>query len=366
MKKVLCLAIATIMVVGSLAACGAKSEAVAKDAKAETTAAAEEKAEETAAEAAAETEAEAPAKTLKFGQIGYNYSDSWCEGSVKGFKYAADQVGVEVMQLDAENNAEKMISALDTLINEGVDGISIFTLTNDLTIQMIAMCNEAGIPVVVENAALPEDKEVGDYLGVSMLSYSLCQEKQFAYIGENFPGSNVVFVSGSLGANVAEEHMKGIEKYMEENPGKVASLTVLQSDWTAETSLNVVNDYITSGDKFDIIVPNTGGMCLGVLQAIKNNDMQGEVKVISSGGQDALKDALASGELTANTNTTSLCQGMNAMKILYDAVAKGERLPADDNIVYVPPVIVTADNIDDFLSLEDVDRAWELMGGIEK
>lgn len=363
MKKTLCIILAMLMLIGVFAGCTAKPEPeqAAQPEKAETKT--EEKAEPAAEEA---TVVKEEAKKLRFGQIGYNFADSWCEGSLKGFEYAGNQVDVEVIQMDAENNAEKMISALETLISEGVDGISIFTLTNDLTIQMIKKCNEAGIPVVVENAALPEDADVGDYLGVSMLSYSLCQEIQFGYIGENYPGANVVFVSGSLGQNVAEAHMAGINKYMEENPGKIGSLTVIQSDWTAETSLNVVNDYITAGNEFDIVVPNTGGMALGVMQAIKNAGLQDEVLIISSGGQDALREALLTGELAANTNTTSLCQGMNAFKILYDYVAHGIRLDADNNILYVPPVVVTKDNIEDFLSLDDLDRAWELMGGVEK
>lgn len=304
------------------------------------------------------------AEELKFGQIGYNFADQWCEGSLKGFEYSGQQMGVEVLQMDAENNGEKMLAAAETMINEGVDGMCVFTLTPDLTTQIIGMCNAAGIPVVVENA--PPSESAGDYLGVSMLSYELCQEVQFGYIGEHYPNSRVVFVSGALGQAVAEKHMEGIKNYMDKNPGKIASLQVLQSDWTAETSLNVVTDFLTSGGEFDVIVPNTGGMGLGVLQALKNEGILEDSILISSGGQTALKDALINGELTANTNTTSLLQGMNAFKILYDFVVHGVRLPQDDMYRYVPPIIVTKDNIEDFMTLSDAARAWEIMGGIEK
>ena len=226
------------------------------------------------------------------------------------------------------------------------------------------MCNGAGIPVVVENA--PPSESAGDYLGVSMLSYQLCQEVQFDYIGEYYPNSKVVFVSGSLGQGVAEAHLEGINNYMAQNPGKISSLQVLQSDWTAETSLNVITDFITSGGEFDVIVPNTGGMCLGIIQALKNEGILEDTVLISSGGQLALKEALVKGELTANTNTTSLLQGMNAFKILYEYIVHGFRLPDEDKYVYVPPIIVTKDNLNDFMSLDDTDHAWEIMGGINK
>lgn len=306
----------------------------------------------------------AHAEKLRFGQIGYNFADQWCEGSLVGFAYSGEMMDVDVVQMDAENNTEKMLAAAEAMINEDLDGICVFTLTPDLSTQIIGMCNDAGIPVVIENA--PPAEPAGDYLGVSMLSYQLCQEVQFAYLGEKYPGSRVVFVSGSLGQAVAEAHMQGIENYMNANPGKIASLQILQSDWTAETSLNVITDYITSGGEFDVVVPNTGGMCLGVLQALKNEGILDETILVSSGGQAALREALLSGELTANTNTTSLLQGMNAFKILYDYVVHGERLPEDDMFRYVPPIIVTGDNIEDFMTLEDTARAWEILGGIEK
>ena len=53
-------------------------------------------------------------------------SDIWNEYSARAFEYAAEQNGVETVVLDSKNSLEESITAMESLIQQGVDGISIF------------------------------------------------------------------------------------------------------------------------------------------------------------------------------------------------------------------------------------------------
>lgn len=99
------------------------------------------------------TAASGTATDLTFGYIAYDMSDIWNEYSAKAFEYAAEQNGVKTVVLDSKNSLEESITAMESLIQQGVDGISIFPISTEQGAQLVKMANEAGIPVTVENFA---------------------------------------------------------------------------------------------------------------------------------------------------------------------------------------------------------------------
>ena len=130
----------------SLTACGSKETA-------ETEAKESSAAEKTEATSKAEGEAEKPAEDLTFGYIAYDMTDIWNEYSANSFEYAADKAGVEAVVLDSKNSLEESITAMESLIQQGVDGISVFPISTEQGSQLVKMANEAGIPVTIENFA---------------------------------------------------------------------------------------------------------------------------------------------------------------------------------------------------------------------
>lgn len=87
---------------------------------------------------------------LTFGYIAYNMKDEWQQYSYEAFQYACDQMGVKCVMLDCEYDLERSIQCMQDLIDREVDGISIFPMNPDQGATLIAMANEAGIPVTVE------------------------------------------------------------------------------------------------------------------------------------------------------------------------------------------------------------------------
>src|SRR5690554_1625961 len=72
----------------------------------------------------ADTGSDQPEK-LTFGYIAYNMADIWNEYSAEAFKYAASKadIPVEVVVLDAQNDIAQSVSAMESLIQQEVDGI---------------------------------------------------------------------------------------------------------------------------------------------------------------------------------------------------------------------------------------------------
>ena len=131
MKKFLAITLSAVLAL-SLAACGGASSSTSTASTADSTSAASTAAED---------------KDLTFGYIAYDMSDIWNEYSARAFEYAAEQNGVETVVLDSKNSLEESITAMESLIQQGVDGISIFPISTEQGAQLVKMANEAGIPV---------------------------------------------------------------------------------------------------------------------------------------------------------------------------------------------------------------------------
>ena len=173
----------------SLMACGGASESAAP---AETPAVTEEtpvaeaetpaESEEASAAEAEETQ-EAAKDSYTFGYIAYDMTDIWNEYSARAFEYAGTQAGVKVetVVLDSKNSLEESVTAMESLIQQGVDGISIFPISTEQGAQLVKMANEAGIPVTVENFKM-DVEDPGDYIASVACEYDQIGYEAIKYI----------------------------------------------------------------------------------------------------------------------------------------------------------------------------------------
>lgn len=183
---------------------------------------------------------------LTFGYIAYDMSDIWNEYSARAFEYAAGQNGVKTVVLDSKNSLEESITAMESLIQQGVDGISIFPISTEQGAQLVKMANEANIPVTVENFAM-DIENPGDYIASVACEYDKIGEAAIKWIAEQKEGAKIFFCAGQQGAGVYEKYQEGVDRAVEELNGKVEVVSVLHGDWLTDKAYNVTTDLINSG-----------------------------------------------------------------------------------------------------------------------
>ena len=104
---------------------------------------------------------------------------------------------METVVLDSKNSLEESITAMESLIQQGVDGISIFPISTEQGAQLVKMANEAGIPVTVENFAMDDIEDPGDYIASVACEYDLIGEAAIKWIAEQQEGARIFFCAGS-------------------------------------------------------------------------------------------------------------------------------------------------------------------------
>ena len=294
---------------------------------------------------------------LVFGNITFSKQDVWNNTTVAAFQYAAEQAGVKTVIIENDGNMEKQINGMETLINEGVDAISVYTMTPELDVQLSDMAKEAGIPVSFENGLPGEGAE---YVTVASYDWELLGAETCQMLADVMPGKKVLLVLGAPGMNIVEPWSVGFDNMYEELGQPFEIVDRENTDWGTEQALNVTQDFIQSGKEFDAIFAHNGQMYAGCMAALKDADMMDIVKTCGGGSDDEL-EWLKAGELDATISYLPSAQGIAVFKSLW-MHAHGQEVPKRFDL---PMVVITKDNVDTAARWEDYPAAFEMMGGLD-
>ncbi|MFV0464503.1 MAG: sugar ABC transporter substrate-binding protein [Lachnospiraceae bacterium] len=291
-----------------------------------------------------------------FGYIAYDMTDIWNEYSANAFEYAATQADVPIntIVLDSKNSLEESITAMESLIQQEVDGISIFPISTEQGAQLVKMANEAGIPITVENFMM-DVSDPGDYIATVACEYDQIGYAAIKFIAESKPGAKVFYCAGQEGAGVYEKYQEGVDRALVEYGDQVEVVAILHGDWLTDKAYNVTTDLISSGEEFDYIFANNGMMAQGCYQALKDADM-GDIPIVSTGGSPDDYKMLIEGVESANMTAPVSIQGVQTFKNLYDYVINSVE-PAD-KFISLPIVPVSSDKIDEFIAWDDYKAAY--------
>ena len=298
--------------------------------------------------------------TLTFGYIAYQMSDIWNEYSSKAFEYAAEQNGVKVMVLDSGNKIDQSISAMESLIQAEVDGISIFPISPEQAAQLITMANEAGIPITVENTDVAAVADEEDYIACVGCVYGDIGYAAIKWLAENVEDAKVFYCAGAVGGGVFEAYKEGVDKALEDYADSIELVGLLNSDaWSTEDGLNLTTNFINSGTEFNCIFANNDQIAQGCYQACEEAGL--ELPIVSTGGSPDAYAFLEDGIEAANMTAPVSIQGIQTFKNLYDYVTEG--IVPESKFQSLPVVPVAGDDLGAWIDWSDYAGAYAYVYG---
>lgn len=297
---------------------------------------------------------------LHFGYIAYQMADIWNEYSAKSFEYAAEQNGVKVTVLDSGNDIAQSISAMETLIQAEVDGISIFPISPEQAAQLITMANEAGIPITVENMDPSAVADEDEYIAAVGCVYGDIGYAAIKWLSENVEDAKVFYCAGAVGGGVFEAYKEGVDKALADFADGIEMVGLLNSDaWSTEDGLNLTTNFINSGVEFNCIFANNDQIAQGCYQACQEAGL--DLPIVSTGGSpDAyafLEDEIEAANMTAPVSI----QGIQTFKNLYDFVTEGT-VP-ETKFQSLPVVPVASDDLSAWIDWSDYAGAYNYVYG---
>jgi ABC-type sugar transport system substrate-binding protein len=295
-----------------------------------------------------------------YGYIAYQMSDIWNEYSSKAFKYAADQNGVDVVILDSQNDIGKSVAAMESLIQQEVDGVSIFPISPEQGAQLIQMANEAGIPITVENIDVAAVAKPEEYVAAVGCLYGDIGYAAIEWLSKNVKDAKVFYCAGAVGGGVFESYKVGVDKALEDYKDSIEMVGMLNSDaWSTEDGLNLTTNFINSGVEFNAIFANNDQLAQGCYQALQEARL--DVPVVSTGGSPDAKAFLVDGIEAANMTAPVSVQGVQTFKNLHEFVTEG-KVP-DPKFQSLPIIPVTGEDLGAWIDWSDFAGAYAYVYG---
>ncbi|EFG9152374.1 sugar ABC transporter substrate-binding protein [Escherichia coli] len=265
-------------------------------------------------------------------------------------KRAGELENVSVQVEDSQRDVSRQLSQVNNFIASGVGAI-IVTLADTAAAPAISQAAEkAGIPLVYLNLepenvkSLPDDQA---YVGsLESDAGKLGATEACRLLKGKTPEANAYIMMGDLAHTAAVQRTQAVKDVLATPECSFIKIRdEQQAGWLRTNALDLMTNWLTAGDSFDVVFANNDEMAIGAAQAMKAAavDMD-KVLVI---GVDATQDGLAAmkaGDLDVTVFQNAAAQAAGAVDAAM-ALAKKEPI---GQTVYVPFELVTPDNMDKY------------------
>ncbi|MGP9804866.1 substrate-binding domain-containing protein [Paracoccus sp. NSM] len=255
----------------------------------------------------------------------------------RGAQEAADAAGATLLIFNANNDPAAQNSAIETYIQEGVDGIAVVAIDVNGIMPAVEQAVEAGIPVVAIDAILPEGPHSAQ-IGVDNAQAGA----DLAAVVNEAGGDIRLGIVGALNSFIQNVRKDGFEGALDS--GAVTVLGTVDGQNVQDTALGAAENLMTANPDMNAIYATGEPALLGAIAAVESQGRQSDVAVY---GWDLTAQAIAgidAGYVRAVIQQDPAGMGAAAIDAL-GTLADGGTVEAE---ISVPVTIVTSENVEPF------------------
>jgi len=212
-----------------------------------------------------------------------------------GAEDKANELGIELLVVDARDDPAKQLNDIEDLILQRVDMILVNPTDSDAIVSAIEEANDAKIPVITVDRSANGGKVLLHIASDNVAGGRMAGN----FIAEQLGGEGkVIELVGVPGTSSARERGQGFNEEISKYPG-IEVVARQTANYNRAEGLTVMENLLQAYSDVDAVFAHNDEMALGALEAIK---AAGKLQDIIVVGFDATPDALASvesGELSA-------------------------------------------------------------------
>jgi len=267
-------------------------------------------------------------------------------GEVDGAKEAARREGFNLVVTSGEGDVTKQIQAMENMINQKVDAISINFIDAAAFGPTMVKAAAAHIPVICLHSTIPgcaatlgfDERHTGQIVGE--YSAKLLKDRYGEVKGE------VANLQGLLGQGLNTDRSGGFTDVMAKYPG-VKVVAQEPTNWDPTKAVSITENWMTAYPNLDLIYGNSDSLTVPALNAIDRAGRQGKVLVVSVDGTKPGLDAVKSGAMKSTVLLAPQYSGFWKAYFPYLILTKHD--PRKE--LLIQGVLVTKDNVDTALKL---------------
>jgi ABC-type sugar transport system substrate-binding protein len=266
--------------------------------------------------------------TMGFAQVGAE--SGWRTANTKSIQDSAKDAGVTLKFSDAQQKQENQIKAIRSYIQQKVDIIAFSPVIESGWDAVLQEAKRAQIPVILTDRAV-DSQDTSLYKTFLGSDFVKEGHKAGQWAIEEFkdhPGTvNIAELQGTTGSAPAVDRKQGFTDELKSDP-KFKITQSQTGEFTRAKGKEVMEAFLKSGKKIDLLFAHNDDMALGAIEAIEGAGLKPgtDIKIVSI---DAVKDgmqALADGKINYLVECNPLL-GPQLMD-LAKKVKAGEEVPA--------------------------------------
>lgn len=268
----------------------------------------------------------------------------------------ADELGVDLVVLNADNKPDQMIKSLEDLVAQGVDGI-IYTPYWATAVPGLMLAKDASIPVILTDSYAdfsPQDPNFPNYLAfVGPSDRDAGKQMAEALFASLTPAADgkkyIAAVNGTAGTSVAIDRRAGLQDALDAAPD-VVLVGEVDGNFVRDTSQAVFESLWQGNPNIQGVWAANGGTATGVMAAISaaGKTPGTDIMVVAMDLNPENVDAVEQGTLLFDIGGHWL-QGGFALTMMYDHL-NGKDLSAEQANVKLGLLPLTQDRVAQFRS----------------
>jgi len=234
----------------------------------------------------------------------------------EGAEVKAEELGIELIMVDAQDDDAKQVNDVEDLIQQGVDLILINPTDSASVISAVELANADNIPVITVDRGADGGEIVAHIASDNVAGGEMAGELLVDLVGE---GAEVAELEGIPGSSAARERGEGFNNIADDSLDVVTSQS---ANFDRAEGLTVMENILQSNPNIKGVFAHNDEMALGALEAIEGSGNNDIVIV----GFDATDDAVAAvedGRLAGTVAQQPIMIGEEALKAAL-AVLNGE------------------------------------------
>lgn len=240
-----------------------------------------------------------------YAQLGAE--SEWRAANTISIKETAEQLGVELRFLDAQQKQENQIEAVRKFIIQKVDVIGISPIVETGWEEVFQEAKEAGIPIILvdRRADVPEDYYVS-YLGSDFLEEGRKAARIMAdLVNEK---ASIVELVGTIGSAPANDRYTGFREVLKDYP-QMHIIDSESGDFTRARGREVMSAFLIKyGNQITAVYAHNDDMALGAIEAIEAYGLKPgvDIKIVSIDAARGAFEAMIAGKLNATVECNPL------------------------------------------------------------
>jgi galactofuranose transport system substrate-binding protein len=251
-----------------------------------------------------------PRKTYDDLIVGYaqlGAESEWRVANTISIKETAEQLGVELRFLDAQQKQENQIEAIRKFIVQKVDVIGISPIVETGWDEVFQEAKDAGIPIILvdRRATVPDDLYVS-YLGSDFLEEGRKAARVMAKLVNG--KANIVELVGTIDSAPANDRYTGFREILKHYPG-MKIIDSQSGDFTLARGKEVMAAFLRKyGRKITAVYAHNDDMAIGAIQAIEDFGLKPgkDIKIVSVDAARGAFEAMIAGKLNATVECNPL------------------------------------------------------------